>query len=381
MKLDEFFFLGQIVLQPATACNLNCTYCYLPSRKENLRMEPTVTKCLAESIAKMNLDYAVPLIWHGGEPLMLGQVRFPKLLEPLEKLRRADKIAHCLQTNATLIDGNWCALFKEYGFELGVSIDGPRPVNSSRRDWHENESFERIMKGLNLLKDSKIIFTCIAVVTYPSLTKAVEIYRFFRDLGCTSVGINIEERLGINTGGVEDGALVKQFWQELFTEWNRNPQVKVREFTNVLQWMGSLTGELESIPNKTDIFPTIGWNGDVVLLSPELLGAKYDKGRDFVVGNITRESLSDILESGQFLNYVQEYRAGVRQCELECKFFPYCRGGQASNKFFELGKIAGTETQHCRNSQQKPLETILAFMESSSQVQMEGGEKNAKRNS
>jgi len=187
------------------------------------------------------------------------------------------------------------------------------------------------------------------------------------------VGINIEERLGTNTGGVEDGKLVKQFWQELFIEWNQNPQVQVREFTNVLQWMGSLTGELESIPNKTDIFPTIGWNGDVVLLSPELLGAKYDTDRDFVVGNITRESLADILGHGQSSNYAQEYRAGVRQCELECKFFPYCRGGQASNKFFELGNIAGTETQHCRNSQQKPLETILAFMQSPSQIQMEGG--------
>ncbi|MBI2475808.1 MAG: SPASM domain-containing protein [Candidatus Taylorbacteria bacterium] len=170
------------------------------------------------------------------------------------------------------------------------------------------------------------------------------------------VGIHLR-RLGV--GMVVDEVQSSQ----LFIEWNRNPQVKVREFTNVLRWMGSLTGELESIPNKTDIFPTIGWNGDVVLLSPELLGARYDENKNFVVGNIIRESLAEILERGQSSRYVQEYRAGVQQCERECKFFLYCRGGQASNKFFELGQIAGTETQHCRNSQQKPLETILAFME------------------
>lgn len=125
-------------------------------------------------------------------------------------------------------------------------------------------------------------------------------------------------------------------------------------------------GKFEPIPNRTDIFPTIGWNGDVVLLSPELLTAK-SSNYDFVVGNIREKSLRKILNHGQNAPYVKEYRMGVEKCRESCQFFGYCRGGQVANKFFEHGSIAVTETRHCRNSQQKPLEAIIAFLETQPQ--------------
>lgn len=362
MHLDEFFFLGQIVLQPTTACNLNCTYCYLPSRNKNLRMQPRITQNLASSITDMGLDYNIPLIWHGGEPLMLGLERFKGLIEPLAALRVSNKITQCLQTNATLINEEWCAFFKENAFEIGVSIDGPRSATQSRRDWQERESFDKIVRGIELLKHFAIPFTCIAVITNESLSKAAEIYGFFAGLGCDSLGINLEEQIGTNTSSADDEENVTRFWRELFAAWEQNPRVQIREFKNMLHWMGNITGDTKPIPEKTDIFPTIGWNGDVALLSPELLGVKSPMHDNFVVGNVAEEPLQKILTRGQNATYVNEYRAGVRRCQTECKFFSYCRGGQASNKFFELGQIAVTETRHCRNSQQKPLETILEFL-------------------
>lgn len=193
MSLNQDFFLGQIVLQPTTACNLNCTYCYLPNRKQALQMSPSVTECLATSITEMNLNYAVPLVWHGGEPLMLGKTRFAKLIEPLEILRVNGKIVHGLQTNGASIDQEWCEFFKKYGFEIGVSIDGPSIQNHNRLDWHGQETFQRTMLGITCLKKFEIPFTCIAVVTNDALDYATEIYQFFRNLGCRSVGINPEE--------------------------------------------------------------------------------------------------------------------------------------------------------------------------------------------
>ncbi len=324
-------------------------------------MDNRLTTHLAKGIGDLNLPYNVPLVWHGGEPLAYGANHFIELIAPLENLRKAGKISHCVQTNGTLIDEEWCRLFKNYDFEVGVSIDGPHLLNTNRTDWQGNESFNKIMRGVSLLKMYDINFTCIAVITNESLLKASEIYDFFCQVGCESLGVNLEERLGMNSGSA-GGEEVARFWEELFVRWYENPKIRVREFTNIIQWMGSLIGETKPIPNRKDIFPTIGWNGDIVLLSPEMLGAKSLAHNDFIAGNLFVNDFTTILERGQKSLYVREYLQGVERCRSECKFFDYCRGGQASNKFFELGQIVATETLHCKNSQQIPVEVILKLL-------------------
>ena len=108
-----------------------------------------------------------------------------------------------------------------------------------------------------------------------------------------------------------------------------------------------------------DIFPTIGYNGDVVLLSPELLGAKSTHYSNFVVGNVCNESLLSLAKRWNDFIYVQDFVEGIQTCSRECAHFSYCHGGQASNKFFELGTTNGTETVFCRNSQKRLVDAML----------------------
>lgn len=355
---DDFFHLGQIVLQPTTVCNLNCSYCYLTTRNKNLRMTLALTAKLAADLNSFAFEGCIPLTWHGGEPLAYGAKQFCELLEPLEPLRRCGMIRHCIQTNTTLINTDWCEIFKKYGIQVGVSIDGPAVVNAQRKDWKGNPSFEKIMRGIEQLRSNGIKFSCIAVVTNNSLNHARIIYDFFCGLGCESIGINVEEELGTNAQTLSPDA-VRNFWRELFAAWHAKPEIRVREFTHIIHWMGTLIGELEHTTSTTDIFPSIGWNGDVVLLSPEFLGARSSRYSDFVVGNIMQENLRTILKRGTGASYVEEYKQGFEMCRAQCAYFGYCRGGQASNKFFELGMTAGTETAHCRNSQQIPVGVVL----------------------
>ncbi len=357
------FVLKGIVMQPTTFCNLNCKYCYLPARDKNLLMLPIVASRVAEGLGAVGNK--IEVIWHGGEPLSCGIEHLAELLDPFEDLRHADLLIHAVQTNATLINKRWCEFFKSHSIEVGVSIDGPSHMNGSRTDWGGKETYERTLRGINLLKEAGISFTLICVVTEHSLSKAQELYEFFLHLGCSKVGFNFEEKIGANkVAGCDANELVINFWAELFKAWRANPKVEIRELSRAVFWMQTIEGAERRMSNPIlyDIFPSIGYNGDVVLLAPEFLGEKSPKYSDFVVGNVLQRSLSDIIKEGKEVSYVQDFLNGASKCRERCEHFQHCRGGQAGSKFFELGTTDGIETIHCRNSEQRVVEAILSVL-------------------
>ena len=350
-----------VVMQPVTVCNLDCSYCYLPTRHLNLKMFEWVAKDIAKAISEQSTTKQVAVIWHGGEPLATGLNHFRKLLLPFEELRLSGKVAHYIQTNATLINSKWCDLFEQFDFRIGVSIDGPEWANLNRIDLAGKPTFKKIMNGINWLKKREIPFSVIAVVHAANITRPEELYSFFSELGCHSLAINVEEQEGVNvSGGLIDDNSVSTFWKMLYASWESNPVIRIREFDMSLQYVEAILEEL-NIENafKMDPFPTISWDGGVILLSPEFAGIKSEVHNDFVVGNLVNNNLSDIIRMGRNAQYVVDFVEGVMACKAECPYYQFCGGGQASNKFFEHGTTKATETIYCRNSKKRLLEAIL----------------------
>jgi uncharacterized protein len=56
-------------------------------------------------------------------------------------------VSNALQTNAILIDDDWCALFREYNWLLGISIDGPEDVHDLYRYNKEGRGTWESTKG------------------------------------------------------------------------------------------------------------------------------------------------------------------------------------------------------------------------------------------
>jgi len=358
------FVCQKLVLQPTTLCNLNCGYCYLPHRAANHKMSPAITQRLATEVPHM-LDLADPLaiIWHGGEPLACGYRHFSSLILPLSDLEKRGAITHSVQTNATLLNNQWCDFFIRHQFQVGISIDGPVWANESRVDWAGASTYSRTMRGIAALEEHCVPYTVIAVVGQRSLGRATELYDFFSKLNCASLGINIEEEEGANReGGIRDTDAVHLFWEELYSAWQTKPTLRIREFDNVLGYAKSvIDGNGKDCNNEEmDIFPTIAWDGDVVVLSPELLGADCPQHENFVVGNMYKESLNDILHRAKQVSYVRDFERGVDRCRAMCAYFSFCGGGQASNKYYELGMLDGTETSFCRNTRQSLLDAVIA---------------------
>jgi uncharacterized protein len=112
----------------------------------------------------------------------------------------------------------------------------------------------------------------LAVVSRDGTHRAVEVLDFLRDLGCRWVGFNIEAKEAANAAG-DTPALddARRFWRDTFSWCQQNREVTVREVHRLFGFLG-LEPAVRAADAQHDLIPTVAWNGDVVLLSPELLG-------------------------------------------------------------------------------------------------------------
>ena len=348
-----------VIMQPTTLCNLDCSYCYLPFRATDQRMPTEVADAVAASVN----DWAalVPrfsVVWHGGEPLSAGREHLAGLMAPFER------VEHHVQTNATLIDDDWCMFLAEHDVRVGISIDGPEELTGQRVNRGGRPAYGQIMRGVAALRRHGIGFAALCVVSDPRPGLAARLYEFFLDLGCHALGINVEEHEGVNTRDTgHAAAAVRAFWAELTGAWRADPRIELREIEWALRYAGAaLAGtDDELLPRHFDPIPVITQDGRVVLLSPELAGFTDPRYGDFASGSVRDTPLHEIVTSAvaRPSGWIAEYLSGVEACRVACPYFGFCGGAHAANRYFEHGRFDGTETDHCRNSKISLLEGVL----------------------
>ncbi|MGH4013900.1 MAG: cyclophane-forming radical SAM peptide maturase AmcB [Pseudonocardiaceae bacterium] len=344
-------------MQPSTLCNLDCSYCYLPARRHNLRMMPTVASAVARSVEPWAQGATIDICWHGGEPLTAGRDHLSLLMDAFDGIR----VTHSMQTNASLIDERWIEFLMERRVRVGVSIDGPVDDNDHRIDRAGRPSFDRVLHGLRLLIEAGQGVAIIAVVSDPSPLRARRLYKFVRELGAAWLGVNIEEREGINRRRTAPAAAdVIGFWSELAAVWQEDPIVRVREIERVIGYAGHvLSGGFNGTASLIDPLPTVAWNGDVTLISPELAGFHSRRLGNFSCGNVLEAPLESLIADGLRKRWVAEFQVGIEKCRASCGYFEFCGGGQPGNRYFEQGRLDGTETDYCRNSKIALIEGVL----------------------
>lgn len=294
------------------------------------------------------------MVWHAGEPLVVGPDYLGQLIDACAPLHRATgAVQQCVQTNATLIDERFCALFNEKNVRVGVSIDGPRDLHDRHRvSRNGSGTFDAVFRGIVKLRAFNIPFHVICVLTSESLDRADELYSFFADCGAISVGFNVDEIEGANSFSSMDTTgyfeRLSSFWESLFRIHFSRHSFYLREADDFIGFLrhGSL-GKTSSLVRPFQ-YITIGIDGSVTTFSPELLGQRNLRFGTFAIGNIKSESLEQMARSERFLRLKAEIDAGVQRCSQRCSYFSVCGGGSPSNKIAEHGTFDASETKHCR---------------------------------
>jgi uncharacterized protein len=171
-------------------CNLDCTYCFYlekeklyPGTKQWAMAPEVLERYIEQYIAAQPLD-DVHFAWQGGEPTLLGIDFFRTVIALQQKYAAGKTIHNALQTNATLVDDNWATFLAEHQFLVGVSIDGPRHLHDHYRgDKGNAPTFDRVLRGLNKLKDHNVDFNTLTVVNRQNSQHPLEVYRFLKEIG------------------------------------------------------------------------------------------------------------------------------------------------------------------------------------------------------
>ncbi len=114
-----------ILVKPTYGCNYQCDYCYESGLPTQELLDMVMLKqAIKDAYAQDRGD----LVFHGGEFLLLSKAQIRELFQLAFDLKGSINI----QTNGSLLDDEIIQMMVEYKASVGLSLDGPWPLNASR---------------------------------------------------------------------------------------------------------------------------------------------------------------------------------------------------------------------------------------------------------
>jgi uncharacterized protein len=339
-------------------CNLDCKYCfYLEKEKlypgeSEWRMSDAVLEEYVRQYIGSQPAPEINFAWQGGEPTLLGVEFFRKAVAMQERYAGGKRIFNAIQTNGTLLDDEWCEFLAGNGFLVGLSIDGPEELHDRYRvDKRQQPTFQKVMRGLELLKKHSVQFNTLTVVNRGNSVKPLEVYGFLKSIGSEFLQfIPLVERAapaelkGYDfapppvVGENRNSAVVTEWSVEaeqygeflcaIFDEWVRKDvgTTFVQLFDVALgNWMG-LGSSLCVFAEKCGAALAIEHNGDIYSCDHYV----YPEHR---LGNLMNTSLGDMVNSPQQVKFGSDKLDALPRYCMECEVRFACNGECPKHRF------------------------------------------------
>lgn len=367
---DGFDPVQLLIIQATPFCNIDCTYCYLSTRAETRR----ITLETVEAIAKFLRDVPVSnlpltICWHAGEPLTVPISFYERVFNCFAVTPGTPAVRHVFQTNATLINEDWCDFFKRWSVHLGVSVDGPRAIHDSQRvDRAGRGTFDRVMRGISKLRQYEVPFGVISVLTKESLNAPDALWRFYRSNGITRVAFNIDEGKGVHEASSLESSehltAFRKFMSRIADLHESDPAIEVRELTKMSRHLTAApSAKVKKADNRAGAILNIDVDGNLTTFSPELLGQVHSRYGRFAWGNVHVDSWEQFWQNAQLQRAHADIKAGVELCRERCPYFAVCGGGCPSNKLAEHDTFVAAETTKCRFKIQAVADVLIEKLE------------------
>lgn len=323
-----------VMIKPASSlCNLRCKYCFyedVAEKRKNAsygRMSEDTMKAVIDNIfAGLDDKDELILAFQGGEPTIAGLPFFVTLSEYVDNKLKTKKVklSYAIQTNATLLNAEWCEYFKKHDYLVGVSLDLHRGCHDeARKDAEGNGTFDEVLGKVSLLESYGVSTNILCTLTesvsqYPRKVWELIVKKNFQYVQFTPClgGLDETSEYELTPGSFA------AFYKDIFDRW----------------YVDLMNGKGRSIKLFDDMANLILYNRRTACgidgkCSPQLIveadGSVYPCDfyclDQYKLGNMAEENVLDLFDKS--LLSETKKRAPLPALCKECRYNKICNGG------------------------------------------------------
>lgn len=356
-----------LLIKPASSlCNMRCKYCFYYDVADNRDtqsfgiMDTKTTDLLIEQVFEyIGHNGVINFAFQGGEPTLAGLDFFRYFTSKVDQLKTNKvQVNYSIQTNGQLVDDDFCKLFKEYRFLVGLSQDGPSNFHDvNRLDNKLGPTHANTNKALQTMKKHGVEFNILSVVTKQMARKPKTLFnyyvknkiRYIQLIPClnpldessiirgdsdqdTSIteGTDIDSRSKRVQEFTKDikkyeltprdyGSFLTDFFNLWYEEFMNGNYISVRMFDNLIHMLKGRGPEQCGMLGTCNLQCIVESDGSIYPCDFYVLD-------EFKLGNIHEEKFVDIYQPSRAKAFFDYEEAKHPLCDT-CKVYPICTGG------------------------------------------------------
>jgi uncharacterized protein len=333
------------LMKVASRCNLACPYCYVYElRDQGWRSQPTfmkestlrvVLQKIREHVVSNSLP-AVSVIFHGGEPLLIGPERLNETAALVrQRLSDVTEVRLGLQTNGTLFDERILDVAIRQQIRVGLSVDGPPAHHDRFRFDHQGgQSSHLVERAAKLLRANPEVFGGILCVISLKIDPP-QVFDYLSTLGSKSIDLLLphatHDYLPPDVVSRDEiiryGEWLIQFLERWYRSGDDRPDI--RFFSSIMRLLLGRTSLVESIGLGVSTLIVVESNGDIEAV--DALKTCY-QGAAWTGLNVFQDSFSDALRTPAIVSR-QMGSASLSSICQRCSFVKVCGGGYQPHRY------------------------------------------------
>jgi len=332
-----FLNFQTLLLKSTKKCNATCTHCSaIKNKQRNLTLEDA--KNIIDKVAKYVFGRC-SLIFHGGEPMLMGVDFYKELIEYIEN-KYPNKFTYAMQSNFLLYNKEWFELISKYKIGMSTSYDFYSDIRNLGGNvkkyydiWYKN--IKQFQKDMSEYLNTDFYPYVINIVNKQNHKKIKEIYEIAKKEKF-NIRHNYFYKVGRGDKNSEKYYIEPEdygkFLVDMFNLWINDALAGNIDINFFKVYPSSYFVEkVISIDNGGHMCPWLNTCGGT-FLAIEPTGVFYNCSEmadinGFPYGNIFEiDDLKEIILTENFQKIYQRRRKLPKEC-LSCKYYKYCQGG------------------------------------------------------
>lgn len=308
-------------------CNLACRYCFIENPNcDKIELHSMSEKTAITAINKY-IDYLhsegmkeALLIFYGGEPTLNWSV--VKAVVDRTTMETDIEFQYTMVTNGTLLDNDKVQYISDHNINLGISIDGPKPINDANRIFKNSAGsvYDTILPKIEMAQRSTHV--CLSITLAPSVVaKKNEVLEWLESSPFNSIGFNLycytKKDSNWESYSVQATEMIIKAYEKLRTSVFDD---RIQRKIDSLREKKFKFTDCGAIGGNQVVFKA---NGDVCVCHA------YEKTDKYTICNINDSDFSSIISSDEFSFWQKRVPIFNEEC-LACEALFCCGGGCAT---------------------------------------------------